>query len=123
MDVNRENFELGLPEYSKGWNGTFDFIFVDVDKDNYLNYHKRLIDSVNVRGVIGYENIRWDGLVVALSDALFRKCKVFVLQRFRDGAQQDPCCRSKDRDLPTPRRRWNHHLPSYQLMRHDKRAD
>ncbi|WOG93674.1 hypothetical protein DCAR_0312960 [Daucus carota subsp. sativus] len=28
--------------------GTFDFLFVDADKDNYVNYHKRLIDVVNI---------------------------------------------------------------------------
>ncbi|MCD7453177.1 hypothetical protein HAX54_019920 [Datura stramonium] len=71
MDINRENYEIGLPviekaglahkiEFREGpalpvldqmiedgkYHGTYDFIFVDADKDNYLNYHKRLIDLV-----------------------------------------------------------------------------
>jgi len=35
--------------------GTFDFVFVDADKDNYLNYHERLIKLVKVGGLIGYD--------------------------------------------------------------------
>ncbi|KAI3794095.1 hypothetical protein L1987_36722 [Smallanthus sonchifolius] len=42
------------------FHGSFDFIFVDADKDNYLNYHKRLIDLVKVGGVIGYDNTLWN---------------------------------------------------------------
>ncbi|MCD7453181.1 hypothetical protein HAX54_019924 [Datura stramonium] len=63
MDINRENYEIGLPviekaglahkiEFREGpalpvldqmiedgkYHGTYDFIFVDADKDNYLNY-------------------------------------------------------------------------------------
>nr|GLL47297.1 caffeoyl-CoA O-methyltransferase 5 [Ipomoea trifida] len=98
MDINRENYELGLPviekagvahkiEFKEGPalpvldqlvedpknHGTYDFIFVDADKDNYLNYHKRLIDLVKVGGVIGYDNTLWNGSVVAPPDAPMRK--------------------------------------------------
>ncbi|GAA0184373.1 methyltransferase [Lithospermum erythrorhizon] len=98
MDINRENYELGLPviqkagvahkiEFKEGPalpvldqmlqdeknHGAFDFIFVDADKDNYINYHKRLIDLVKVGGVIGYDNTLWNGSVVAAEDAPMRK--------------------------------------------------
>ncbi|XP_047953434.1 caffeoyl-CoA O-methyltransferase-like [Salvia hispanica] len=98
MDINKENYELGLPviekagvahkiEFKEGpalpvldqmvaegkYHGTYDFIFVDADKDNYLNYHKRLIDLVKVGGVIGYDNTLWNGSVVAPPDAPLRK--------------------------------------------------
>ncbi|RIA04771.1 hypothetical protein BRARA_K00964 [Brassica rapa] len=98
MDVNRENYELGLPIIEKAGvahkidfregpalpvldqlvadeknHGTYDFIFVDADKDNYINYHKRLIDLVKVGGVIGYDNTLWNGSVVAPPDAPMRK--------------------------------------------------
>lgn len=124
MDINRENYELGLPIIQKAgvahkidfregpalplldqmiqqvniieiarliiwiytlynvvryimmlqgtYHGTFDFIFVDADKDNYLNYHKRLIDLVKIGGVIGYDNTLWAGSVVAPPDAPLR---------------------------------------------------
>lgn len=48
--------------------GAFDFIFVDADKDNYLNYHKRVIELVKVGGLIGYDNTLWAGSVVAPPD-------------------------------------------------------
>ncbi|CAI0430251.1 unnamed protein product [Linum tenue] len=65
-------------------NGSFDFIFVDADKDNYINYHKRLIDLVRIGGLIGYDNTLWNGAVVAPPDAPLRKYvryyKDFVLE-------------------------------------------
>ena len=57
---------------------------MDADKDNYLNYHKRLIDLVKIEGVIGYDNTLWNGAVVAPPDAPLRKYvryyKDFVLE-------------------------------------------
>jgi len=98
MDINRENYELGLPVIQKAGvahkidfregpalpvldlmvedvknHGSFDFIFVDADKDNYINYHKRLIDLVKVGGVIGYDNTLWNGSVAQPADAPMRK--------------------------------------------------
>nr|GEY94680.1 caffeoyl-CoA O-methyltransferase-like [Tanacetum cinerariifolium] len=98
LDINRENYEIGLPIIEKAgvahkidfregpalplldqmvddvtFHGSFDFIFVDADKDNYLNYHKRLIDLVKIGGVIGYDNTLWNGSLVAPPDAPMRK--------------------------------------------------
>ncbi|XP_061341030.1 caffeoyl-CoA O-methyltransferase 5-like [Gastrolobium bilobum] len=94
MDINRESYELGLPIIQKAGvadkidfiegpalslldelikdeknKGTFDFIFVDADKDNYLNYHERVIELVKVGGLIGYDNTLWNGSVVTPPDA------------------------------------------------------
>ncbi|KAK7331056.1 hypothetical protein VNO77_25267 [Canavalia gladiata] len=94
MDINREYYDLGLPIIEKAGvahkidfregpalpvlddllkdennKGSFDFIFVDADKDNYLNYHKRVIDLVRIGGLIGYDNTLWNGSVVAPPDA------------------------------------------------------
>lgn len=55
------------------FHGSFDFVFVDADKDNYINYHKRLVELVKVGGVIGYDNTLWNGSVVAPPDAPLRK--------------------------------------------------
>lgn len=63
-----------MVQFSQGtYHGTFDFIFVDADKDNYLNYHERLIELVKVGGLIGYDNTLWNGSVVAPPDAPLRK--------------------------------------------------
>ncbi|CAI0557349.1 unnamed protein product [Linum tenue] len=65
---------LALPEDGKkACHGSYDFIFVDADKDNYINYHKRLIDLVKVGGVIGYDNTLWNGSVAEPADAPMRK--------------------------------------------------
>jgi caffeoyl-CoA O-methyltransferase len=98
MDINRENYELGLPCIEKAGvahkidfregpalpvlddliadeknHGTFDFVFVDADKDNYLNYHERLLKLVKLGGLIGYDNTLWNGSVVLPDDAPMRK--------------------------------------------------
>ncbi|KAH9711948.1 Caffeoyl-CoA O-methyltransferase 1 [Citrus sinensis] len=93
-DDGKEHYEKGLPIIQKAgvahkidfregpalplldqliqdekYHGTFDFVFVDADKNNYINYHKRLIELVKVGGVIGYDNTLWGGSVVAQPDA------------------------------------------------------
>ncbi|WOL07145.1 hypothetical protein Cni_G15882 [Canna indica] len=94
IDVDRKSFELGLPVIQKAGvehkidfregaalpildelvkeekNGgrRFDFVFVDADKNNYLNYHRRVLELVKVGGVIGYDNTLWSGSVAAAPD-------------------------------------------------------
>ncbi|RWW25836.1 hypothetical protein GW17_00009805 [Ensete ventricosum] len=91
IDINRKNFELGLPFFEKAgvahkvdfregralpilddlmtkeekYKGWFDFVFVDADKSNYMNYHNRVVEMVRVGGIIGYDNTLWNGSVVA----------------------------------------------------------
>ncbi|WVZ24950.1 hypothetical protein V8G54_003494 [Vigna mungo] len=94
LDLNREFYELGLPiieragvahkiDFREGpalpfldqllkdenKKEQFDFVFVDADKNNYLNYHKRVIDLVKVGGMIGYDNTLWAGSVAVPPDA------------------------------------------------------
>jgi len=99
MDINRENYEtIGKPCLEQAGvahkvdfrvgpalpvldelledeanHGTFDFVFVDADKDNYLNYHERLMKLVRVGGLLGYDNTLWNGSVVLPADAPMRK--------------------------------------------------
>ncbi|GMH01500.1 hypothetical protein Nepgr_003339 [Nepenthes gracilis] len=47
--------------------GTYDFIFIDADKDNYINYHEMVVKLVKVGGLIAYDNTLWFGSV-ALDD-------------------------------------------------------
>ncbi|XP_020215562.1 probable caffeoyl-CoA O-methyltransferase At4g26220 isoform X2 [Cajanus cajan] len=42
---------------------SFDFAFVDADKDNYWNYHERLLKLVKIGGIIIYDNTLWGGTV------------------------------------------------------------
>ncbi|KAL7260209.1 hypothetical protein ACSBR1_005972 [Camellia fascicularis] len=91
IDPNREAFEVGLPFIQKAGvehkinfiesdaisvlnemlsnEGTlkmeFDFVFVDADKPNCINYHDQAIKLVKVGGVIAYDNTLWYGSVVS----------------------------------------------------------
>ncbi|KAL0335978.1 UNVERIFIED_CONTAM: Flavonoid 3',5'-methyltransferase [Sesamum radiatum] len=92
IDPDREAYETGLPFIqkanmahkiqfiqsdamkvmndflSKGEEGTFDFAFVDADKENYINYHELLLKLVKVGGIIAYDNTLWSGTVAASED-------------------------------------------------------
>ena len=46
---------------------------MDADKDHYLNYHERLLKLVKLGGLIGYDNMLWNGSIVLLDDAPMRK--------------------------------------------------
>ncbi|PIN09348.1 O-methyltransferase [Handroanthus impetiginosus] len=92
IDPDREAYEIGLPFIqkanmahkiqfidsdamnilkellTKGEEGTFDFAFVDADKENYINYHEELLKLVRVGGIIAYDNTLWAGTVAASED-------------------------------------------------------
>jgi len=44
---------------------TFDLVFIDADKKNYLNYFNAVIDKVNTGGYIIADNVLWSGKVLA----------------------------------------------------------
>lgn len=92
VDTDRKAYEVGLPSIQKagvehkiefvegkampflndllsnGKEGTFDFAFVDADKENYVNYHEPLLKLVKVGGVIAYDNTLWFGSVAVPDD-------------------------------------------------------
>ena len=51
-------------------NTSFDLIFIDADKPNYLNYFNIIIDKVNKGGIILSDNVLWSGKVL---DTSFKK--------------------------------------------------
>ncbi|GKV52755.1 hypothetical protein SLEP1_g59323, partial [Rubroshorea leprosula] len=88
IDVNRETYEIGLPFIQKADvehkikfiqspallilnellqdeenEGSFDFAFVDADKNNYWNYHEKLMKLVRPGGLLIYANTLWGGTV------------------------------------------------------------
>jgi len=42
----------------------FDIVFIDADKQNYLNYYQLVIDKVRPGGIIILDNILWSGKVI-----------------------------------------------------------
>ncbi|PNQ75314.1 methyltransferase [Hanstruepera neustonica] len=51
-------------------NKTFDLVFIDADKDNYLNYFNIIIDKLNPGGIILSDNVLWSGKIL---DTEFKK--------------------------------------------------
>lgn len=49
---------------NEGWEHQFDFIFIDADKTNYLNYYELALKLVHPEGLIAIDNIFWDGKVI-----------------------------------------------------------
>lgn len=45
-------------------NKTWDMVFIDADKSNYLNYYKLCIDQVRKGGYIMVDNVLWSGKVL-----------------------------------------------------------
>ena len=48
----------------KATNGRYDIIFIDADKQNYLNYYRRAKELLSPAGVIIIDNVLWDGDVL-----------------------------------------------------------
>ena len=43
---------------------TFDFIFIDADKTNYLNYYELALQLISPRGCIAIDNVFWEAKVI-----------------------------------------------------------
>lgn len=43
---------------------TFDLVFIDADKDNYLNYYELIVPKMTKGGIILSDNVLWSGKVV-----------------------------------------------------------
>jgi caffeoyl-CoA O-methyltransferase len=48
--------------------GEFDFVFIDADKENYLNYYEALLPRLAEHGVMAIDNTLWSGRVLVEDD-------------------------------------------------------
>uniref|UniRef100_A0A5B6ZGL4 Uncharacterized protein n=1 Tax=Davidia involucrata TaxID=16924 RepID=A0A5B6ZGL4_DAVIN len=117
IDINRKTYEIGLPIIQKAGvehkinfieshalpildkllenqenEGSFDFGFVDADKDNYWNYHERLMKLCKVGGIIIYDNTLWGGTVAWPEESVPKAKRQLRLStiKFNDSLAADP---------------------------------
>ena len=67
-------------------NETFDLIFLDADKENYINYFNCIINKLNKSGVILADNVLWSGKVI---DKNQQDNTTNILRRFNDMVNND----------------------------------
>jgi predicted O-methyltransferase YrrM len=48
---------------AEGKEGTFDFAFIDADKENYYNYYEYCLQLLRPNGLIAIDNVLWSGKV------------------------------------------------------------
>lgn len=89
IDVNEELFDFQKKYFKKSAYGkqiiqhvgnaldiipkldmTFDLVFIDADKENYVNYFHLIIDKLKPGGIILSDNVLWSGKVL---DKTFKK--------------------------------------------------
>ncbi|WOG27853.1 O-methyltransferase [Endozoicomonas sp. 8E] len=67
----------------QGQEGLFDWVFIDADKENYLNYYRRGVELLKSGGLVLVDNSLWGGSVVNPQDAETRaidECNRFIQQ-------------------------------------------
>lgn len=69
-----------------GQAGTFDFAFIDADKQNYLNYYERALQLLRPGGLIAIDNVLWSG---AVADPAVEDESTVAIRDFNQKLQQD----------------------------------
>ncbi len=59
-------------------NNKFDLVFIDADKENYINYYKIIIDKINTGGIILSDNVLWYGKVIEPLNAIDNTTKAII---------------------------------------------
>ena len=71
---------------SAGEAGSFDFAFLDADKENYPAYYELLLELVRPGGLIVVDNTLWSGRV---ADPANREASTVALRRFNEQLHRD----------------------------------
>ena len=71
-----------------GLPGPFDLVFIDADKENYINYFRLVIDKVRSGGMIIADNVLWSGHV--LEEESLQNRETRGITAFNDLVAADP---------------------------------
>ena len=63
-----------IPDLQEKW----DLVFIDADKENYINYYNLVFDSLRKGGVIIFDNVLWSGKVTEEIDPKDKETKALV---------------------------------------------
>lgn len=66
----------------------YDLVFVDADKDNYLNYFEIILPKMNKGGIILSDNVLWSGKVLEKPDP--KDLSTNVLLEYNKKLNEDP---------------------------------
>jgi predicted O-methyltransferase YrrM len=71
---------------AEGRAGSFDFAFIDADKDNYDHYYERALKLIRTGGLIAIDNVLWHGKVLdeSVQDADTRAIRALNEKLHRD---------------------------------------
>jgi caffeoyl-CoA O-methyltransferase len=67
--------------------GTYDLIFIDADKANYVNYYRRALELISPTGVILIDNVLWSGEVLK---AKTKEPSTLAIQELNRVVSSDP---------------------------------
>ena len=81
-----------IPTLNLEW----DLVFIDADKENYINYFDLVIDQVKKGGWIIADNVLWSGKVLEEPDV--KDKETIILQKFNEKVHQD--CRVRNVLVP-----------------------
>ncbi len=106
IDSNAESVEIGRNYFAEaglenkiqthignalqiipGIKTTFDLVFIDADKENYLNYYHLIFDRLNHGGLILADNAFWDGKVLNKNTS---DKEALGIMEFNEFVQSDP---------------------------------
>lgn len=66
----------------------YDLVFIDADKENYLNYFDLIVPKMNGGGIILSDNVLWSGKVLETPDP--RDISTNILLEYNKKINQDP---------------------------------
>lgn len=67
---------------------TFDLVFIDADKDNYIKYYEMVMEKLSKGGIIIADNVLWSGKV--LKEPVDKDAETKGIIRFNNHVANDP---------------------------------